>query len=254
MTESIYLKHPGPLPIAHRGGDDVAVENSLAAFEAAAADGYLYLETDVHVTADGVLIAFHDDDLDRVTDQRGAVAELPWSVVSRARLGGTERIPRLEDLLEHFPDHRFNIDAKSDDAVLPLVSVLRRTGALHRVCLAAFSNERLQRLRALVGPGVCTAASPREIGRLTLASRVPATPMPATLPYQCLQVPTHHKGVELLTPAFIAAAHRRGVQVHVWTINDPAEMNRLLDQGVDGIITDRPRLLRSVLEERGAWY
>ena len=251
-----YLDHPRPLAIAHRGGTESGPENSVAAFRAASELGYRYLETDVHLTSDGVLVAFHDDALDRVTDATGLIAQLPASEVARARIGGTEPIPTLDELLEAFPETRFNIDPKSDHAVVALVATLRRHRALDRVCLGAFSDERLRRLRALAGPELCTAAGPREITSVVAsvrAGRAGAALTRRRTPFSCLQVPVRHRGVEIVTAPLVRAAHRRGLQVHVWTIDEPAEMHRLLDLGVDGIMTDRPSVLRSVLEERGSW-
>lgn len=252
MQAATYLDQRGPLAIAHRGGTEAAPENTLAAFASAVSVGYRYLETDVHVTSDGVVVAFHDDELDRVTNGVGRIADLRWADVSSALIAGAEPIPTLAELLEAFPEHRFNIDSKSDDVVVPLVAVLQEHDALDRVCLAAFSDERLRRLRALVGPSVCTAASPKEVTSLVLASRTFGSRQRARA-YQCLQVPVRHQGVEVVTAAFIDQAHRDGVQVHVWTVNEPDEMNRLLDLGIDGIITDLPTVLREVLASRGAW-
>jgi len=243
---------------------EAAPENTTAAFAAATALGFRHLETDVHLTADGVLIAFHDEQLDRVTDRTGTIRDLPWSEVGQARIAGSEPIPTLDELLETFPDTWFNIDAKSDDAVIPLARTLQRHDAIDRVCVAAFSDERLRRIRRLLGPTLCTAASPREVTSLIGAGRVagfapgrtgrnrstPAIPMG---PYQCVQVPVRHGRIPLVTPAFLAAVHDRGCRVHVWTIDDPDEMHRLLDLGVDGIMTDRPSVLRTVLLDRGEW-
>ena len=244
-----FLDHPGPLPFAHRGGASDWPENTMPAFENAVALGYRYLETDVHAIADGVLVAFHDDRLDRVTDRTGFIGALPWSDVRRARVGG-EAIPLLEDLLGTWPDVRVNVDPKHDAAVDPLVTVLERTAAHHRVCVAAFSDARLARFRRLTGNRVCTGAGPREIARVRVAAYgVPAGPIAAS----CAQVPVRHGRVRLVDRRFLAAAHRRGLPVHVWTIDDPAEMERLLDLGVDGIMTDRPAVLKEVLQRRGQW-
>ncbi len=250
-----FLEHHAPLAFAHRGGTEAAPENSLAAFSAAVDLGYRYLETDVHLTSDGVIVATHDERLDRVADAVGAIAEMTWSEVRRARLGGSEPIPTFEELLGTFTEHRFNIDPKSDEVVGPLLATLVRMDAMDRVCIGAFSQDRLTRVRAALGAAVCTSAGPRETARLVAASKLPGgTRWPAQAPpYQCVQVPQRHKGVAVVTPRFVDAAHRRGVQVHVWTVDDPAEMTRLLDLGVDGIMTDRPSVLRRVLQQRGDW-
>src|SRR5262245_27626158 len=221
----------------------------MAAFEHAVRLGYHYIETDVHVTTDGVLLAFHDDVLDRVTDGKGIIEELPWSIVREAKVDGREPIPLLEDLLGAWPDVRVNIDPKHDHAVEPLASVLRKCDAVDRVCIGAFSDERLERVRALL-PGVCTSLGP--IGTLQLGLAAQGEDVPE-LPSPCAQVPTHYLDTEIVTPAFVAAAHRREMEVHVWTIDEAGEMRRLLDLGVDGIMTDRPKVLRDVLEQRDQW-
>ena len=244
-----YLDHPGPIPFAHRGGASEHPENTLKAFQAAVDLGYRYLETDVHTTADGVLVAFHDDTLDRVTDRQGRIRELPWSTVREARIDG-EPIPLLEDLLASFPAARLNIDAKHDTSVEPLVEVLRRTNSFDRVCIAAFSDRRLARVRRLTAQRVCTAAGPREIGQLRIGSfGIPA----GTIGAACVQVPPSIAGRPLVDRRFVDAAHRRHLQVHVWTIDHAPQMERLLDLGVDGIMTDRPATLKEVLQGRGEW-
>jgi glycerophosphoryl diester phosphodiesterase len=222
----------------------------MAAFEAAVRLGYRYLETDVHVTADGVLVAFHDDTLDRASDGTGRISELPWAEVSRARVDG-ETIPLLEDLLAAFPGARVNIDPKEDSAVEPLAEVIRRTGAVDRLCVGSFSDRRLARIRRLVGRRLCTSLGPGGVARLRLASiGAPVGPLPAP----CAQVPVRARGIGLVDRRFLTAAHRRGMQVHVWTIDDEGEMERLLDLGVDGLMTDRPGVLKKVLERRGHWH
>jgi glycerophosphoryl diester phosphodiesterase len=247
-----FLDHPGPLAFAHRGGAGEHTENTMAAFEHAVTLGYRYVETDVHVTADGVVVAFHDDVLDRVTDRTGRIADLPWAEVSRARLGdGDQAVPLLEHVLGTWPDVRVNLDPKHDAAVVPLVEVLRRTGSYDRVCVAAFSDRRLIRFRRLTGHQVCTGMGPADVARLRLASWGAFTgPFAAA----CAQVPIHYGRVRLVDRRFVHAAHRRGLPVHVWTVDDPGEMERLLDLGVDGIMTDRPALLKEVLVRRGQWF
>ncbi len=248
-----FLDGSTPRAFAHRGwhiGDLSGLENSIVAFRRAFDQGYRYLETDVHATSDGRLIAFHDPQLDRVTDRQGVIADLPLSEVRRARIGGTEPIPLLEELLEEFPTARFNIDAKAGAAVAPLAELIVRANALDRVCLVSFSDHRLSLLRAALGPDVAMALGPQAIFRLVRASalrrRFPTTAAAA-------QVPLTYQRVPIVTPRFIATAHAAGLEVHVWTVDEPDEMRRLLAIGVDGIMTDRPELLRDVLIERGDW-
>jgi len=245
-----FLDHPGVLAFAHRGGAGDWPENTMPAFEAAVALGYRYLETDVHATSDGVLLAFHDDHLDRVTDGRGAISDLPYRVVRQARVDGREPIPLLEDLLGAFPEARINIDPKHDDAVEPLIATLQRTRAVGRVCCGAFSDARLARLRARLGPDLCTSLGPKAIARLRLGSfGLPASVRTGP----CVQVPVAWWGRRLIDARFVRTAHASGLQVHAWTIDEPREMHELLDLGVDGLMTDHPGLLKQVLEERGQW-
>jgi len=147
---TVFLDHPRPLAFAHRGGAAHAPENSWRAFEHAVRLGYRYLETDLQATADGVLVAFHDRTLDRVTDQQGRISRISHAELSSARIDGTEPIPRLEDLLGAWPDMRFNVDVKDAAAIAPLPEVLRRTNAWDRVCVVSFSATRLRATRRRV--------------------------------------------------------------------------------------------------------
>lgn len=246
-----FLDHPGPLPFAHQGGGADHPENTMAAFANAVTLGYRYLETDVQATADGVLITFHDDRLERMTDERGAVGDLPWSAVRQARVAGDHPIPLLEDLLGTWPHVRVNVDPKHDRAVGPLAEVLRRTASTSRVCVGAFSDRRLAKIRRRVGPDLCTSLGPVGVARLKAA----AVGLPVgALPGACAQVPIRTRGITVTDGALIRAAHERGMQVHVWTVDDPVQMERLLDLGVDGLMTDRPLVLKQVLERRGVWH
>jgi glycerophosphoryl diester phosphodiesterase len=252
MVAFPFLDWPGPLAFAHQGAHRPGgpAENTFAAFERAVDLGYRYLETDAHVTADGVLVAFHDDHLDRLTDRTGAIGDLPWAEVKAARVRERDEIPLLEDLLTAWPDVRINIDPKHGAAVDPLIELIARTGTVDRVCFGAFSDRRLARIREGLGRRACTSAGPRQVARLVAAARgLPAGGFSAA----CVQVPVRQGPVALVTERFVAAAHDRGLQVHVWTINDAGEMRRLLDLGVDGIMTDEADTLKSVLTERGSW-
>lgn len=244
--------------MAHRGGyveeADAARENSLYAFGRAVDLGYRYLETDVHATADGQLIAFHDDVLDRVTEASGKISELPYAAVREALIAGIDPIPTLDEVLDAFPRARLNIDIKAPSAIEPLVATLRMHRAQDRVCVSSFSPTRLGRFRRLAGPGVATGSASAAVA---LAAFVPLLPRLLPSPGVCYQVPTTQtiKGRRLpvLTPALLATARARGARVHVWTINDADQMHRLIDLGVDGLVTDRVDLLKQVAIERGLW-
>lgn len=251
-----FLDGPRPLAFSHRGlatGETRGLENSMAAFQRAVDLGFRYLETDVHATRDGVLVALHDGTLDRVTDRCGRVAELPWSEVRRARIGGSEPIPLFTDLLEAWPEVRFNVDVKDAPAVRPLIELLRRTGALDRVCVASFSDRRVAAVRRALRPRLCTSLGPVGVAQL----RAVATGgLPAGLAPRyagCAQVPERAGPLHLVTRAFVETAHRAGRQVHVWAVDDPGAMRRLLDLDVDGLMTDRADTLREVLLARGSW-
>ncbi|MDQ1602218.1 MAG: glycerophosphoryl diester phosphodiesterase [Actinomycetota bacterium] len=248
-----FLEHDGPIAFAHRGGAAGALENSFEAFARAVELGYRYLETDVRATSDGVLLAFHDRILDRVTDRSGTVSQLPFAEVRRARISGTAPIPQVADLLEAWPDVRLNIDVKDEAALGPLVELVRRAGVLDRVCVASFSPRRLSAVRRALGPSLCTSLSPLGVARLRLAAGLPPVARlgPALAP--CAQVPVRARGVTLVTPGFVRTAHRWGVRVHVWVVDEPAEMNRLLELGVDGVMTDDLVALRDVMAARGRW-
>ncbi len=249
---------PGFLAFAHRGGalygPNLHRENSRHAFEQAAALGYRYFETDVHATADGVLLAFHDDRLDRVTDAQGMIGQLPAAEIAGARIHGLDPIPRLAELLTGFPQARFNIDAKSPAAVRLLAETIAEHEAYDRVCVSSFGIRRLHELRRRVGRRVASCASAAGVAAqrfLPWLTRVLRTPAPV------LQIPARHRfrgrTVTLVTPRLLADVHRAGKQVHVWTVDERTEIERLLELGVDGIFTDRIDTLKDVLVERGRW-
>ena len=241
-----YLDWPHPIAFAHRGGASDAPENTMAAFEYAVNLGYRYVETDVQVTSDGVLLAFHDFNLNRTCGVDRQVSEMTWAEVSAARVDGVAPIPTLEELLGTWPELRVNIDCKADNAVEGLVAALRRTKSLGRVCVGAFSDVRIRRLRRIVGPDLCTALGPGGVANLRFAKMSRSAANAA-------QVPVSSGSLIVTTDKFVERAHRLGLKVHIWTIDEAPEIIRLLDMGVDGIMTDRPTVLRDVLEQRGQW-
>jgi glycerophosphoryl diester phosphodiesterase len=249
-----FLDQPGPVAFAHRGGAAHNPENSWPAFEHAVSLGYKYLETDAHATADGVLVAFHDHTLDRTTDRAGRIARLPYKEVAAARIDGREPIPLLEDLLAAWPDARFNIDVKEEQAIGPLAKTLARVGAWDKVCVCSFSSRRLKATRQALARPVCMALSPAALAAVRLSRNLAGSGAVlarrlASEGMRCAQVPAR-----VATRGFIRRAHALGLQVHVWTVNERTEMTCLLDMGADGIMTDETVLLRDVLAERGEWH
>lgn len=250
------------LAFAHRGGvllpGNVGLENTLQAFEAAVRLGYRYLETDVHATRDGELLAFHDAHLDRVTDRAGAVADLEYAEVATALVGGREPIPRLVDLLEAFPEARFNVDLKAPGGVEPLVEIIASLGVHDRLCVGSFSEHVLRTFRARMRSRAsvpvatsCGILAATATAFLPVGSRGPALARDTGVAFQ---VPHRFRDrVLVVDERFVARAHAAGRQVHVWTLDDPREIGAMLDLGVDGIFTDRPDVLRDVLVERGLW-
>jgi glycerophosphoryl diester phosphodiesterase len=249
-----------PLAMAHRGFSRDGLENSMAAFRAAVALGFRHLETDVHTTADGVLLLFHDETLDRVTDGHGRISELPAATVVRARIRGVEPVPLFEELIAAFPEVRLNLDVKDWNSVDPLAAAIERYRLHDRVLIASFSDRRRRAvLKQLSRPA---AGSAGVVSNALFVLLGPILPAPllrlvagrALRGVHALQVPVRYGALTVVTPGLIRRAHRHGLHVHVWTINDTAEMNRLLDLGVDGIVTDRADLLKAVLRERGQWH
>lgn len=247
----------GVLAFAHRGGayhpEIEGLENTLAAFEHAVALGYDHLETDVHVTADGVLLAFHDSVLDRVTDAEGAIADLTAEEVRRALVGGREQVPTLAQLFDEFPHARFNIDIKSDGAVAPLAEFIADREAWDRVLVGSFSTRRLRRFRRLTGHRVPTSATPLEVAVFRALPSARLADLLTRHRVAAFQVPHRRGRLTVVTPGLVRRAHATGKHVHVWTVDDPAEMRELLDRGVDGLFTDRTDLLKDVLTERQLW-
>ncbi|MDX3587774.1 glycerophosphodiester phosphodiesterase [Streptomyces europaeiscabiei] len=246
-----YLDHPGPIAFAHRGGAADGLENTMTQFRRAVESGYRYIETDVHATLDGKLVAFHDSTLDRMTDGSGRIADLPWKDIGHARVAGVEPVPLFEDLLEAFPEVRWNVDIKAEPALHPLLNLIARTDSWDRVCVGSFSESRVARAQRLAGPRLATSYGASGVLGLRLRSwGVPASVRRSAV---AAQVPEAQSGVPVVDHRFVRAAHARGLHVHVWTVNEPQRMHRLLDLGVDGIMTDHIDTLRKVLEDRGTW-
>lgn len=237
--------------LAHRGLALDAPENTLLAFAKALAAGVTHLETDVHASADGVAILSHDPDLFRLTGRHVRIDHLTAAELARIDLGAAQHFVTLAAALDTFPDARFNIDVKSAAAVFPTIEAITTARAEHRVLIGSFSNaRRLAVVRRL--PGVATSVSSRGAVIATWAGAVglPMLTRWALRGVHAVQLPIRVLGISTTSPRVVAAYHAAGVEVHIWTINDPAVMNRLLDAGVDGIVTDRADLALEVLAHR----
>ncbi len=226
----------------------------MEAFRAAVERGFGYLELDVHTTRDGVVVVFHDEELGRVSDGSGAIADHDHADIAALRVAGRP-IPRFEEVLAAWPDIRLNVDIKDDASVAPFAALINEYAAHDRVLVASFSDARRHRVLRLLeapaasSPGVVTIALAVILGKVGLFGLL----RPRLRGVAALQVPERHGRLRVVTPRFLAQAHRSGIHVHVWVVNSRADMDRLLDLGVDGIITDRADLLATAMEARGLW-
>lgn len=253
-----FLDGPHPIAFAHRGGALEAPENTWTSFRRARELGYRYMETDVHATSDGIVVIIHDEDVARTTERKGLVRDMRWSELSAIRVTGSDDpVPRLDDALAAWPEVRWNIDAKHDSVVGPLIETVHRAGAIDRICITSFDDRRLARIRRALGPKLCVGMGPAATAMLRAASVVPGRPGRVLgerlRGFGAAQVPVRQGRVPLADRRLIDTAHRLGVEVHVWTVDDAATMERLLDLGADGIMTDRPTALKDVLVRRASW-
>jgi len=245
MTIHPYLNQSGVSISAHRGGSEEAPENTLESFSYAIGLGSSYIETDVQLSADGIPYIFHDDDLSRLLNMNVKFNSLHSDQIEKLRLFESYQIPKLETALTQFPNALFQIDLKTDEVALPAMKVIESLNAFDRICIASFSSNRLQKVRKKF-PDTCLSMGPKEILKLLLASFGLYN---KTIYGDCLQVPVYHYGIKLVTRRFVKYVQSIGLKIHVWTINDENTMRKLIDLGVDGIITDRPKLLKEVLSK-----
>lgn len=263
MAKRPYLDRPGPWNIAHRGGSALAPENTLVAFDAAAALGADALEIDVRRTRDGAVVVFHDEDTARLTGARGTIESRTLAEVraldaafSFTTDGGATfpyrglgvQIPTLAAALARFPAMRFNVDAKTEDAALAeaLARDVRESGALERVCVGSFHDGQAERLGALL-PGVCRYLPQGAATCHVLAAHSGSPGQGCPVGYDLASLPHRVGPLTVVNAGLVAYFHRRGMPVHVWTVDDAREMRELLALGVDGIVTDRPDVLAHVL-------
>ena len=251
MSQASLAGRPAPLILSHRGNMPGFVENTLGGFTAALAAGADVLESDVHVSRDGVPMLFHDETLARLTGDPRRIRDVSSDELKTLDLGRGEGVPALEDVLVALPTARFNLDMKSPDAPGATAAVLARQGAHERVLLASFSERSRRKVLRLV-PQVATSISASQFVAIVVATRLGLSGIVKRLigRAQALQIPTRALGADTSTARFIARAHRCGVNVHYWVINDEAEMRLLLDRGADGLVTDSVSLARDVIGSR----
>lgn len=243
-----YLNTPGCSIFAHRGGSLETSENTIEAFHYALSIGSDYIETDVQLSKDGKVYIFHDDSLKRIANIDKEFSELSSSEINSIKIFGNQHIPTLEETLETFPTTKFNIDLKTDTVAEPALEILKKHNTKDRICIASFSDERIALANDYL-PGVCTSMGPNQILKVRLAAWKLISPK---LTSDCVQIPIYKYGIKLATKTLVDFCHARDLKVHVWTINEAHAMEKLIKIGVDGIITDRPKLLREVLNSVGS--
>jgi glycerophosphoryl diester phosphodiesterase len=227
-------------------------ENALAAFAAAERLGYRYIEIDVRTTKDGVPVVFHDANLSRMTGRIARIEDLMAAEVGELSLPSGNAIPTLAEVLAAFPRLRFNIDLKDEAGLRPTARVLGDAKALSRVCITSFSERRVSAARRLLGPQACTGLGTAGVALLGATALLPGGGW--TRGASVLQVPFRRWGTRLVTRRVVEQAHRAGLAVHVWTLNDRSEIEAALDRRVDGVMSDRLELLKETLEQRGLWH
>ncbi|QPK94405.1 glycerophosphodiester phosphodiesterase [Actinomyces sp. zg-332] len=245
--------------IPHRGGCNEAIENSWVALEHAHSLGYKYFETDVRATKDNVVVIYHDDTLERVNNHTGRVEDMTWEELSQISYSDGSQIVRLEDALKKYSDLHFNIDLKNDRVVQPMIDLLSEMPEVEdRILIASFSSTRLRRIRKAFNGRIKTSLSMAEVIKMKLASTLTISPRLFGVPYPrqgvvAVQVPVKFGFIKVVTKRFISACHRRGMAVQVWVVDDPSEMEYLIDLGVDGLFTDSPSVAKQLLIDKGLW-
>jgi glycerophosphoryl diester phosphodiesterase len=255
-----YLASENPIRFAHRGSRILWPENTAEAFQGAADLGYLYIETDVRITRDGVVVVFHDETLERTTNGAGPVDR--WSLRDLKRLDGAwwfdyrndyplrrtgVQIRSLDEVFEMWPNTHFNIDLKGPRMEWAVADVIKRHRRENSTLIGSFFDHRIAKFRRITRGAIAVSAGPSAAAGMWAASRVGGT---LRRPVAAYQLPFNYKALPL-DRKYIDAIHRSGAQVHAWTVNDAADMHRMLDLGVDGIVSDRPDVLNEVLRQRG---
>ncbi|NOX73185.1 MAG: glycerophosphodiester phosphodiesterase [Alphaproteobacteria bacterium] len=244
------LSRPGILAFAHRGAGDVAPENTMAAFQGAVDMGFPVLETDIQASRDGTLYTFHDEDLQRLTGEPRSIGDLTDGEIAALRIKGKHQIPHLADVFEAFPDTLFNLDAKTDITAKPLAGLIKHMDRRDQVCIGSFSDRRINTVLRGLGSDTCHGLGLHKGAAFYLSARLH---LALRFRAQCVQLPMQYHGINIVTPQSIAHAHRVGLKLHVWTVNDAKTMRHLIALGVDGIMTDNCALLKLELKNADLW-
>ena len=245
-----FLKNKTPIAIAHRGGSNLGIENTMEAFENAINIGFKTLETDIQVTNDNKLVVFHDLTLNRLTNTKGMVKDKTWNELKKIKILGKCNIPLLSDIFDKWPKIKINIDPKNDECIDCLINFIKEYNCFEKICIGSFSGKRLEKLRQKFGPKLCTSAGPFEVLRLKASSLINLS---TSIDANCVQVPLKYYGIKIIDENFIKFCHSQNLMVHVWTINDILEIERLLDLGVDGIISDNIQGLKKIFKKKNYW-
>tara|TARA_B100001094_G_C18145663_1_gene780523 strand:+ start:181 stop:915 length:735 start_codon:yes stop_codon:yes gene_type:complete len=240
-----YLQYDGLTVLAHRGGADESFENTLESFDYSKNLGCKFIETDVQVSADGIPYIFHDDDLKRVLNISSRFDSLSSQEIDKLKIFDQYRIPKLEEALNEFPEISFQIDFKTDEVVAPALDVIKKTKSFERICVASFNSERLKRVRSTY-PDLCISMGPNEVIKTLISSFGLYS---GSIDGDCLQIPIRYYGVKVVTKRFVKYLKSKGLKIMVWTINDVKTFEYLIELKVDGIITDKPKLLFETLSK-----
>lgn len=238
------------LAFAHRGGNDFAPENTFESFQFAVENGFKYLETDVHPTSDNKLMAFHDPTLDRVTNAEGRIIDFSSIDLKKVKVKNNYRIPLMEELLESFPNCFFSIDMKCDQSVIPLIDLVKRNNALERVCFASFNQNRLNFVRETFNNKCITSMGPKEIIASKIFSYIN---LKKNINSHLASMPISRYNIRLINKRSVAYLQSLNIKVIAWTINNEDQMRHLISIGVDGIMTDKLKLLKNILIEKNLW-
>ena len=263
QTRPIFQSQTSKFAVfAHRGGGGLFPENTLLAFEDSAKLGVDFLELDVHSTSDGTLVVMHDGSVERTTDGRGQIKEMSLENLKKLDAGylfTTDNgatfpfrgkgitVPTLAEIFDALPGMNFNIEPKQQtpSIIKPLCELIRARKMEDKIIVGSFHQAVIDEFRATC-PEIATSASPSEVTTFLTLSKTGISES-YNPPMQALQIPENLGKLSVVTKNFVENAHRKNLKVHVWTVNDPADMQRLIDEGVDGIMTDYPDRLLNLL-------